>query len=173
MAYAKLFKVIVNGALGFQTLNQAALNNDEMRTQMYVEHGEEEVAKTVPYNFHELGRHDLPEIARSVLTTMLVIQPNLSVSVAMGLSGPGITIVWKLATGVYFLGVTGLSTWWCGGATCLAGASLTYLPPIVRPVYASSTTGGTSGIFVSTFKLDTGDFVPVDSAFTLALYGTP
>ncbi len=184
MSYVKLYKVVTDGPIGYQTFNQAALNNDEMRTQMRVEHGSEDPLTSfhpptfnggnISYgpNYHRLGRHDVTNIPRTVAAAPLVLNPNYSLDITLGWTGDGISSITRNSVGFYTLTVVGLSTFW-GVASCLAGQSLTNLPPVVRSFQASSATGGKSGLWVTIYSLDSGDFVPADCSFWLALYGTP
>ncbi len=65
-----------------------------------------------------------------------------------------------------------LSSFWA--IPChFVGSSVTAVPPQVRPFYASAANNNNAGLWVSTFKLDSGDFIPDDQAFSFALYGTP
>lgn len=179
MAFSKLYSVVPDGAIGYQTLNQAADNNAELRTQTFVEHGTREPGTpggltrnpSAP-DYARLGRHNLLEIPRTVSQMQLYLLPSLTIQTSLVWTGVGINSVWRWSTGVYLAHVVGLSTFWAT-AVALAGSSVTYLPPIVRPFYASATNGNNAGLWISTYSLDTGDFVPIDSAITLALYGSP
>ena len=172
MAFSKLYTILADSPVGLQTFNQAGLNNDEMRTQMAVEHGARDRVTGgggAAFDWGQLGRHDLREIPRSVAKAELVTVPNATFLIEMELGGPGLLYVWRWNTGVYVLPVFGLATWYAT-ATSLVGASRTDVPPQCRSFYPTVSSGSAS-IWVSTYTLSAGDFVPVDSGFTLALYG--
>lgn len=178
MSYVKNYLVVVDGPIGYQTINQIADNAAEMRTQMLVEHGDVEylpgvARKGAPaFDVHQLGRHDLEEIARSVGYALLYAQSVTTVGMGMQWTGPGIPSIWKVGTGDYLMPVVGLSSFWATAAP-VGGSTVTYLPPQVRPFYASAANGNNSGLRINTYKLDAGDFVAADMSFTIALYGAP
>ena len=184
MAFQKLFYVIQDGTLGYQTVNQMADNQADFRTQMLVQHGSSDPnafgrlfkpgGAAVP-DYHDLGRHDMVEIPRSVAQTYLFLLNASQVpTIGAGMlwNGSGCPTCWKVDVGQYLLPVVGLSSFWAK-ASPLVGSSITPLEPQVRPFYASSGNGGNNGLWVSTYQLDAGDFIPADQAFTLALYGKP
>ncbi len=178
MAWSKLYKVIVDGPIGYQTMNQLADNAADIRTQMLAEHGDVEYlpgiakkgAPTVDY--HRLGRHDLIEIPRTVAITALTFISTTQLGVELKWNGVGIPSVTKLAEGEYELPVLGLSTFWAK-VTTQGGSTVTYLEPQVRPFYPSAANGSGAGLRVYTFGLVGGAFVPTDMPFAVALYGEP
>lgn len=188
MAFKKLYKVIQDGCLGFQTVNQHADNCADLRTQLLVQHGSNDHAMygtiagfnspggalpPAAVDYRRLGKHNLPEIPRTVLQTTLYLAntstvPQIGSEVIWG--GPGIPMCWRIGVGQYLLPVIGLGLFW-GKATALVGASISGIEPQVRVLYSSQ--GGNNALSVTTYQLDTGDFVPADQSFTLALYGIP
>ncbi len=183
MSFKKLYKVVPDEGLGFQTLNQAADNNAEMRIQMFVEHGDREpgVFRSVAApmgltrppvlpDYARIGRHDLVEIPRTVSNLSLYLTPSLSVGTQLGWSGVGVDSIWRIGVGEYLAHVVGLSSFWaipCG----LVGASVTSLTPQIRPFYPSASNNNNAGLWISTYALSGGAFVAADSVFTFALYG--
>lgn len=172
----KLYSVVPDGAIGFQTLNQAALNNVEMKMQMAVGHGTHEfglVRRPGNIDFHRLGRHDLTEVPRSVAQTAAF---SAFAGFGFGSNGlawgtPGIAAVYWISTGVYFVAVNGLASFW-GKVTPLVASGVVALEPQVRAVSPANSALGT-GLQVSLFVLSGGAFVATDMAFTIELYGTP
>ncbi len=186
MSYLKLYKVTQDGAVGYQTVNQLADNAADLRTQLAVEHGTVDPSIFHPkvaggfgnrpplIDYHGLGKHDLQEIPRGVAQTLVFSQFAGFGTFSTGLAwtGPGISSVQWISTGVYFLPIIGLSSFWAK-VTPLVAVGVTALEPQVRQLYSSTIYGPVNGLQVSLFKLDAGDFIPDDQAFTIALYGTP
>lgn len=177
MAYVKLYKVVTDGPIGYQTVNQLADNAADLRTQMLVEHGDHEAGSGVlrgasAADYNALGKHNLEEVPRTVGYAATYIQTISTLGVQWQWVGPGIPFLWKVGTGDYLLPVVGLSTFWAV-VTPVAGTTVTYLSPRVRPFYATSANGNNAGIRINTFALSAGDFVAADMSFGLALYGSP
>ncbi len=186
MAFVKLYRVVEDSPLGYQTVNQMADNQADLRTQLLVQHGYSDpngftgIGKVIggtvaaPPDFHLLGRHDLTEVPRGVAQTLVFSQFAGFGTFSTGLAwtGPGISSVQWVSTGVYFLPVVGLATFWAK-VTPLVAVGVTALEPQVRQMFTSTLGGPITGLQVSLFKLDAGDFIPDDQAFTIALYGTP
>lgn len=181
MAFVKLYTVVQDSPVGYASVNQLAANAAEMRTQMFIEHGSRDPASflsksggPIAFNYDELGHHNLTEIPRGVAKTLVFSQFAGFGTFSSGLAwtGPGIPNCYWVSTGVYFLPVVGLATFW-GKATALTDSTDTVLEPQCRSLMPSITTGLGAGLQVSLLKLDSGDFIPADFPFTLALYGTP
>lgn len=177
MAYSKLYKLVQDSQFSYQFANQLADNQQEMHDLQLVEHGDVEylpgiLSKGAPaVDYHKLGRHDLEEVPRSIGFAALYLQSFTSVGIQWNLNGPGIPFVIKDDVGSYIIPVVGLRTWWAK-VSQLAGSGLTYLEPQVRPFYPSVTNFMNQGIRIYTYALDSGDFVPTDMSFSIALYGT-
>lgn len=184
MSFVKLYQVRQDSPISYQFVNQLADNQADLRTQLFVQHGDVEhlpgakkVTGAPAFDYHALGRHDLDEIPRSVGAAALYLQSSPSTGVTTGINlqwtGPGIPSIWKVGDGDYLLPVVGLATWWAK-VSILGGTGTTYLEPQVRPFYATAANGGNSGLRVITYMLDsgTGYFVPTDANFSIALYGT-
>lgn len=183
MSFVKLYKVTQDSPISYQFANQLADNQSDLRTQLQVQHGDEEYIPGIfsiggPISdFHRLGRHDLDEIPRSSGRTALYIQSSPSTGVTLGIAftftGPGIPTIWKIADGDYLLPVVGLGTWWAK-VSQYGGSGTNYLEPQVRPFYPSAANGNNSGIRVTTYRFDPGTtfFEPYDSGFSIDLYGT-
>lgn len=176
MARVKLYKVVPDSPIGTATINQAADNAAELRTQMLVGHGDHEEWLSVrgdgPLDYNAIGRHNLDEIPRSVGYGLLYLQTLLTNGVTMGWPGYGIPYAWKAGIGDYLLPVLGLSKFWAK-VSAVGGTSVTYMEPRVRPFAATVANGNNAGLRVNTFALSGGDFVPLDMSFGIALYGTP
>ncbi len=179
MAFVKLYKVVQDGAWGYQSANQLADNAADLRTQMFVEHGSFELLLTrglagsvAAPRYDDLGHHNLREIPRTVAQTVVLQQFSGILSSGLAWSGPGLSGCYWISTGVYFLPVVGLSSFW-GKAVSLVASSVTPLEPQVRALFPPATNGLGPGLQVSLFKLAFGDFVPDDQPFTIALYGSP
>lgn len=186
MAFKKLYRVVQDSPLGYQTVNQMADNHADLRTQLLVQHGYSDpdgfagIGKVIggtppaPPDFHLLGRHDLTEIPRGVAQTLVFSQFAGFGTFSSGLAwtGPGISSVQWISTGIYFLPVVGLSEFWAK-VTPLTAVGVTPLEPQVRQMFASTLSGPLTGLRVVLFKLSAGDFVPDDQAFTIDLYGNP
>lgn len=178
MSFVKLYKVLQDGRIGYQTLNQAADNHAETRTQMYVEHGSNEgllgpksFGAPSTTDFHAIGRHDLDEIPRAVGSVAMGLQPNGTLFPILQWRGQPIGTLTRVSTGLYWITITGLSSFWAT-VICSATAGDTYIVQ-QRPESPSAANGGQSGLWVSIFRLSAGDFVPVDAGFTMAVYGSP
>lgn len=170
MSFVRLYKILADSPVGFQTFNQAGSNLDEMRTQMFVGHGENELGygqSLVDYS--RLGRHDLKEVARTVGNAVLTTTAFLAPDVGIGWTGVGIPSAFRIAAGDIYMPVIGLAQWFVDGVT-LVGTG-TYLPPQFRSFYAGSANGSFSGLSVRTYALNAGTFVATDVAFSFALYG--
>lgn len=187
MAFVKLYKVMQDGAVGYQTINQLAENAADLRAQMLTEHGgydpsvfHSSVATgfgppaPAPIPYDQLGHHNITEIPRGVAQTLIFSQfagfGTFSTGVAW--NTPGITSVQWVSTGVYFLPVVGLSTFWAK-VTPLVAVGITALEPQVRQINTASYMGTISGLRVSLFKLVGAAFVADDQAFTVVLHGNP
>lgn len=177
MAYRKLYKVVVDSPIGYQTINQMADNAADLRTQMLVEHGDREFFQAfggaVGVDYLALGRHELDEVPRSVGYATTFTQTDSTIGVQYRWAGAGIPFVWKVGTGDYILPVVGLSTFWAKVSQSADDNSVTFLEPRVRPYYATAANGNNAGLRVCTFALDSGDFIPRDMSFGIALYGAP
>jgi len=177
MSFVKLYQVIVDGPLGYQTVNQLSDNAEEMRTVMYVEHGSHDpslstVKGSNAFNYSVLGRHDLDEIPRSVGFALLFQQTLNTTNVAFSWSGVGIPSVWRAGVGGYLLPVLGLSTFWAVASASGDGSSV-LLAPQVRPFHATKANGNNAGLRINTYSLASGNFDLADMSFGIALYGTP
>jgi len=176
MAYVKLWKIVVDSPISFRTVNYMAANSGELRTQMLVQHGGNEpwyrVKGTGPIDYNALGKHNLPEIPRAVGFSTLYLQSLLAIGISMTWTGPSLPLVWKVGTGDYLMPVVGLSKFWAV-VTPAGGSTVTYLPPQVRPFFATAANGNNAGLRINTYGLDAGDFVPTDMSFSIAVYGTP
>ncbi len=186
MAFSKLYTVVQDSPLGYQTVNQMADNQADLRTQLLVQHGYSDpnaftgIGKVIggtpaaPPDFHLLGRHDMTEVPRGVAQTLVFSQFAGFGVFSSGLSwtGPGIASVQWLSTGVYFLPIVGLSTF-RAKVTPLVAVGVTAIEPVVRQMFASTLNGPLTGLRVALFKLSAGDFVPDDQPFTISLYGDP
>ena len=175
MSHQKLFKVIQDSPLGYQTLNQLHDNLADIRTQMRVEHGGSEVwfharGTIAPPPEDRLGHHSMVEVPKSVAQSYLIPNFNaLTLTPAWLWNGQGISSIWKVSVGQYLLSVRGYSRFW-GFVTPLAGSSLTYFANS-RPFYPSSANGSNSGIWLYLYSLVGGDLVEVDSSFAVTLHG--
>lgn len=180
MTFRKLYLVDVDGAVGFQTVNQMADNAADLRTQMFVQHGSVERIERrgggdTP-SFDLLGHHNIVDIPRSVAqSTLSLLSAGQTVTIGSHLlwSGPSCPSLLKVDVGQYLLPVLGLGKFWAVGGVTGAGSTLVALPPQIR-FFSSSSGGLTSvGLWVSTYQLSAGDFVPADLPFSFALHGTP
>jgi len=183
MSFVRLYKVVQDSPVGYQTVNQLADNAEDLQTNMGVEHGETEYpgagskaggGLAIP-RWDALGHHNLIEIARTVSRSYLFLNNASQVPAigsALGWTGPGIPWLLKIDVGVYFLPVLGLSSFWAVPMH-FSGSGVTYLPPQVRPFTASTANGPVNGLWVSTYELAGGNFTSQDRDFSLALYGIP
>lgn len=181
MAYVKLFKVLVDSPLGYQSVNQAADNFADIRTQLSVEHGTNEYGASFGLwgvlngagfglKYDLIGRHNLPEIPRSVgyaATYLAAFVVN-----AFRWAGPGIPYVIRNSAGNYTVPVVGLSSFWAK-VSQVGSASVTNLEPQVRPFYPAATNRFTVGLNIITYQLSGAALVATDMDFSIALYGTP
>lgn len=177
--FERLYKVITDSPVGYQTINQFAENQQELKDRLAAEHGTAGFEKLpllqrggppVGFDYKGLGRHNAQEIARTVGAVQLTLSPTATIGVQLAWAGPGIPLVWKIGTGDYLLPVVGVTNFWAH-VPPFGSATIVYLPPQVRPFFPSAANGNNTGIRVRCFKLDAGDFVPADSAFFLTLYG--
>lgn len=179
MAFVKLFYVIQDSPVGYQTVNQLAANTKDLHDRLETEHGTVEYLPGVlqkggkpVFDFNVLGRHNTEEVPRSVGVAELALAPAATIGVSFNWAGPGIGAVWKVGTGDYLIPVVGLSRF-RAKVSHRGSSTIMYLPPQVRPFYPSAANGNNVGIRVRFFKLDAGDFVAADNSFSIALYGTP
>ncbi len=179
MAFTKHYKVITDSPIGYQLINGIAANAAELRTQMFVEHGQvEPLARAAQgLDYHRLGRHDLPEVPRAVGYAAIRLATITTLGIGFQWTGPGIPYVTKLATGAYEVTVVGLSTFWAKVTPSLGGV-FPLLEPRVRPFYAGTLSPSgfkntTSGLRINTFADVGAGFIAFDMNFAIALYGEP
>lgn len=176
MAYSKLYMLTQDSPPGYQYFNQWADNQADLRELQLAEHGDQEyvAASQVPsgsmFDYHQLGRHDLEEIPRTVGSATLKLGGGYSIQVSYDWVGPALPLIWRFDVGVYQLVVLGLTTWWAK-VSQRGSSTITYLEPQVRPFYASAANGNNAGLRIYLHKLDAGDFIPADNSFSIALYG--
>lgn len=187
MAFVKLYKVIQDGPLGYQFVNQLADNSAEMRTQMLVQHGSEDPdfrtkqQGALGFDYHELGRHDRYEIPRSVATSALFYDASSATVPAyasLNLAGPGCPTIWRWGVGLYMIPVVGLSKFWASNPIVFNGSTLSFaqsrsFTAANRYVSGALSFGSASGLWISTYALSAGDFIAADMTFSFALYGEP
>lgn len=184
MAFEKGYQVVMDSPVGKQTINRELANQDEVRAQLLVEHGNNEYG--IPYGawgilkspqfgpkYDVIGRHNLPEIPRAVGRVLYTASPTLAVKFLW--TGPGMPSLLRAGAGDYYIATIGLSKKIWATARAIGAVGTRYLEPQVRPFTASSGNGYNSGIHVVTYALDTGvgDFVLTDMSFVVTLYGQP
>lgn len=176
MAYVKNYLLTQDSPPGFQYFNQWADNQADLRALHLEEHGDTEynpgvLVKNAPaFDYHQLGRHDLDEIPRTVAAATLKLTSGYSIDVSYDWTGPALPLIWRVDVGFYILAVLGLKTWWAKVSQRGSG-TITYLEPQVRPFYPGGAFGNNQGLMLFFHKLDAGDFIPADNSFSIALYG--
>lgn len=173
MAYEKNFKVIVDSPWGHQTANRMADNSAELRLKMFEQHGDAEMFvghATMPaIGFDSWGRHSLSEIPKTIARATTALLTGGTLGIGVSWSGIGVPGIVRISAGKYIVPVVGLSTFWAT-SLLIAGSTVTMLHT-VRPYSATSTNGGGNGLWISTYKLDSGAFIAFDASFSLSVYG--
>ncbi len=165
MTYAKLFFVNSDFILGYQTINQGIDNLDAVYDGMSIYHETSETSDG-------LGRHKTDKIPRDVLLIQGTVLATSSFGSSPGSLGAASATrpITRISTGVYFVPVYGLSSWW--GRAVAHVSSSTPIPLInCLSVYPSSQYQQ-PGITVTCYELGTGSLVATDFDFSLVISGT-
>jgi len=153
MAYSKLFYVTADFILGYQTINQGVDNLDAVYDAMSMLHKNTE---------EEMGKHDTSATARAVTTiaaaSLISSGIFLPAATSQEIGSPA-----RISTGVYFVPVAGLSSFW---GTAVASVSSSTPVPFIQ---CQSVTTGNIGVMVRCYEVST--FTLTDFDFFLAVHG--
>lgn len=179
MAYSKLPRGMQDYAVGFQAVNQARDNLEAARAELTPEHGTIELSAgriftTHPTPTRRFGRHNTPVVPRaSVLVTGAGISGGAGYVTMDGDGSAGIvTGCSRWASGLYFLSIDGLATYWAECQPRQTGA--TAMRMVRSTSYFAAGRGQNNGIFLEALQLNTGSdaFERIDFAFSATVYGT-
>lgn len=173
MAFVKLYQVIQDHALGLQSVNQAADNEQEIQDDWDEEHGatplEADNSSTLSW-WDRLGRHDSRHIPRAIASVIVrtsgagIYLPELEIASSSGiLSG-----IRREQTGVYFIPY--LTQWqhtWAEGAP--SGSAT--VPRQVVARHLPQATGQEPG-FIVYLHDHTSGWAAADYSFSIAIFGS-
>lgn len=184
MAYVKLPVCAVDYALGYQTVEIARGNTDAHFTAWALRHGTSEQIFLAPPTrgnppslralapSQQLGHHNDTRIPRDMVRfTVSTSTPLFSTPEIAATPSWFVRAVSRLGVGVYRIEVSGLATFW-GEASPIVDSSTPCRYALTRSVY-SNTPSSPPAIVVNCYDISGGSFGPVDSSFTLSIYGTP
>lgn len=170
MAYSKLLTCGPNYAVGYQTINKASGNVDSQYEAFKLEHGTEEsiglggFGRPAPAGIREIGHHNDERIPRaSVRVTQRTSGGFVLVDVS---SNRIIGSTLRSSAGNYAFQIRGLSQFWGMVAVLNESAVPSLVSVSCKSVYP---TGQAPFIAVETFTGTT----PIDTPFTLTIYGNP
>lgn len=155
MAYSKLFYVNADFILGYQTVNQGVDNLDAVYDAMSTLHKNTE---------EEIGKHDTPMTARALTTvaaaSLISSGIFLPAATSSEIGSPS-----RISTGVYFVPVIGLATFW---GTAVASVSSSTPAPFIQ---CQTIKTGNTGVMVRCYELGAGAFTLTDFDFFLGVHG--
>lgn len=175
--YGKLFKVCTDFGAGIAYVNSLAQNFEAQATAMALEHGTVEqgwaggVGSPPGDRRKALGHHSTQKIPRSVAQyqyeniTPSRYQPRLATPDFHAIS------VTRQATGLLFVAVKGLTSWWSTEPVPYVTSTST-VRWVVPSSYYPAAAPDAAGIAFASYELSAGDFVLTDFNFSFAIYGT-
>jgi len=173
VSYSKLQKVITDFGLGFQTVNQLALNIQATATELLVAHGQRVPSLSQilsnAFSFQNLGLHNGGGVPRCTMVAGVYPKPQGTVASIVWQSNPIITGITRISTGIYFVGVAGLPSFLAHAVAAGASTSDVNLPPECQ--CNTDPAAGAIGVSVSTYALVAGAFTLTDMGFSLTIQG--
>lgn len=176
MAYVKLHYGITDFWAGYQTINQMRDNLQAVYDAYAAEHSfrEPEFGRGLQVIFPPLaegfGRHNTPKIPRAALLVSLATSSFSVVVPASNTSQPVVTALARFATGVYFIGISGLVHYFAEVEALQLSTGVRLVLP--RTSYAG--VGAPAGIIVECYEKASvgGGFDLADFDFSAIIYGT-
>lgn len=168
MAFTRLPQVVVDYALGLQTINKAQANLDALLTAQAVEHSPLE-NRSAPPPGQEFGRHNTPKVPRAVVSIATSAQPGggRTFSTSAGLTSSCVGAAAWIGTGICFLPVYGFSSFY---AVCTPSATAGTQYRFVKssPWYP---TGQQAGLFFACYERGSSAMDLTNFDFCAAIYG--